>query len=87
MNTRIRYVKDASGNLVTKAPLLVGGDLLTVTLVPSDLSYVITNANNGQLVSQDAAVSMQMLKIKVKKELRSRGAVFNDEVRNRETLN
>jgi hypothetical protein len=26
---------------------------------------------------------MQMLKIKVKKELRSRGAVFNDEVRTR----
>ena len=83
MNTRIRYVKDNNGNLVTKAPLLVGGDLLTVTLVPGELSYVITNANNGQLVTQDGAISMQMLKIKVKKELRSRGAVFNDEVRTR----
>jgi len=86
MNTRIRYVKDSSGNLVTKAPLLVGGDLLTITLVPNELSYLITNANNGQLVTQDNAVSMQMLKIKVKKELRSRGAVFNDEVRSRETI-
>jgi hypothetical protein len=83
MSTRIRYVKNTEGNLVTKAPLLVAGDLLTVTLVPGELSYVITNANNGQLVTQDAAISMQMLKIKVKKELRSRGAVFNDEVRTR----
>jgi hypothetical protein len=85
MNTRIRYVKNSEGNLVTKTPVLVGGDLLTVTLLPSQLGYIITNANNGQLVTQDAAVSMQMLKIKVKKELRSRGAVFNDEVRTRES--
>ena len=81
MNTRIRYVKDLNNNLVTKAPLLVAGDLLTVTLVPEKLQYTITNANNGQLIKTDDAVSMQMLKIKVKKELRSRGAVFNDEVR------
>ena len=85
MSTRIRYVKNSEGNLVTKAPILVGGDLVTVTLVPSQLGYVITNANNGELVAQDGAVSMQMLKIKVKKELRSRGAVFNDEVRTRES--
>lgn len=83
MSTRIRYVKNSEGNLVTKSPILVGGDLVTVTLVPSQLGYIITNANNGQLVAQDAAISMQMLKIKVKKELRSRGAVFNDEVRTR----
>ena len=83
MSTRIRYVKNTDGNLVTKSPVLVGGDLLTVTLVPGELSYVITNANNGQLVTRDGAISMQMLKIKVKKELRSRGAVFNDEVRAR----
>lgn len=83
MSTRIRYVKNSEGNLVTKSPILVGGDLVTITLVPSQLGYIITNANNGQLVAQDAAISMQMLKIKVKKELRSRGAVFNDEVRTR----
>jgi hypothetical protein len=83
MSTRIRYVKNSEGNLVTKSPILVGGDLVTVTLVPSQLGYIITNANNGQLVAQDAAISMQMLKIKVKKELRSRGAVFSDEVRTR----
>lgn len=83
MSTRIRYVKNSEGNLVTKSPILVGGDLLTVTLIPSKLDFIITNANNGQLVAQDVAISMQMLKIKVKKELRSRGAVFNDEVRTR----
>lgn len=86
MTTRIRYVKDSNGNLVTKSPLLVGGDLLTVTLMPSSLGYAITNANNGQVVTSDTAVSMQMLKIKVKKELKSRGAVFNDEVRPRGRL-
>ena len=84
MITRIRYVKDSSGNLVTKSPILVGGDLLTVTLVPDKLEYVITNANNGQLVSANSAISMQMLKINVKRDHRSRGAVFNDEVRARE---
>lgn len=83
MNTRIRYVKDSNGNLVTKSPLLVGGDLLTVTLVPTDLTYLITNATSGRLITKDSAISMQMLKIRVKKELRSRGAVFNDEVRSR----
>jgi hypothetical protein len=83
MSTRIRYVKDANGNLITKNPLLVAGDLITVTLVPDKLQFTITNANNGQLIASDSAVSMQMLKIRVKKELRSRGAVFNDEVRTR----
>lgn len=83
MNTRIRYVKDLSGNLTTKDPLLIAGDLLKVTLVPSELRYVIVNSTNGQLVHTDNAVSLQMLKIKVKKELRSRGAVFNDEIRTR----
>jgi|LakMenEpi03Aug12_release.lakeMendotaPanAssembly.Ray.scaffolds.fasta_scaffold313938_1 hypothetical protein len=83
MSTRIRYVKDANGNLITKNPLLVAGDLIAVTLVPDKLQFTITNANNGQLIASDTAVSMQMLKIRVKKELRSRGAVFNDEVRTR----
>ena len=83
MSTRIRYVKDVNGNLVTKNPLLVAGDLIAVTLVPDKLQFTITNANNGQLIASDSAVSMQMLKIRVKKELRSRGAVFNDEVRTR----
>ena len=64
-------------------PLLVAGDLIAVTLVPDKLQFTITNANNGQLIASDTAVSMQMLKIRVKKELRSRGAVFNDEVRTR----
>jgi hypothetical protein len=83
MSTRIRYVKNSDGNLVTKSPLLVAGDLVTITIMPNDLGYVITDANNGQVIASDKAVSMQMLKIKVKKELRSRGAVFNDEVRTR----
>lgn len=83
MSTRIRYIKDANGNLITKSPLLVAGDLITVTLVPEKLQYTIANANNGQLIKSDEAVSLQMLKIKVKRELISRGAVFNDEVRSR----
>lgn len=83
MSTRIRYIKDTNGNLITKNPLLVAGDLIAVTLVPDKLQFTITNANNGQLIASDTAVSMQMLKIRVKKELRSRGAVFNDEVRTR----
>lgn len=83
LTTRIRYVADSNNNLVSKEPLLVAGELLTVTLVPSSLSYVITNSANGQLVTEGNAVSMQMLKITVKKDLRSRGAVFGDEVRNK----
>ena len=83
MSTRIRYIKDTNGNLITKNPLLVAGDLIAVTLVPDKLQFTITNANNGQLIASDTAVSMQMLKIRVNKELRSRGAVFNDEVRTR----
>jgi hypothetical protein len=85
MITRIRYNKDESGNLVTRAPLLVAGELLTVTLQPDTLTYLITNASNGQLVATDKAKSVQMLKINVKKQLRSRGAIFNDEVRSRGT--
>lgn len=85
MITRIRYNKDSNGNLVTRSPLLVAGELITVTLQPNTLTYLITNATNGQLIASDVATSMQMLKINVKKQLRSRGAVFNDEVRNRST--
>jgi hypothetical protein len=86
MVTRIRYVSLDNGNLVSKEPIVAGGEVLTVTLVPSTLTYVITNAANGAALEGGDAVSMQMLKIKVKKALRARGAVFGDEVRNREEL-
>jgi ABC-type oligopeptide transport system substrate-binding subunit len=83
MITRIRYTKDQNNNLVTRTPLLLAGELVNITLSPEHLSYVITNANDGRVVATDTAKSMQMLKINVKKQLRSRGAVFNDEVRTR----
>ena len=85
MATRIRYVKDSEGKLISKSPVVVGGDLLVITITPDKLQYTITEANSGRVVCSNDAVSMQMLKISVKKELRSRGAVFNDEVRSRST--
>jgi hypothetical protein len=83
MATRIRYVKDSEGRLVSKSPIVVGGDMLVITIAPDKLLYTITEANSGKVVCSSNATSMQMLKINVKKELRSRGAVFNDEVRSR----
>ena len=80
MITRIRYVSMENGNLVTKEPVVAGGDVLTVTLIPDNLSYTIANAANGAVIETGNAISMQMLKIKAKKALRSRGAVFGDEI-------
>lgn len=85
MKTRVRYVALDNGNLVSKEPIVAGGEILTVTLIPANLTYTVANAANGAVLETGDAVSMQMLKIKVKKALRSRGAVFGDEVRNRET--
>lgn len=85
MKTRLRYVTLDNGNLVSKEPIVAGGEVLAVTLIPSTLTYTIANAANGAVLETGDAVSMQMLKIKVKKALRSRGAVFGDEVRNRES--
>lgn len=82
--TRVRYVTMDNGNLVSKEPIVAGGDVLAVTLIPSTLTYTVANAANGAVLETGDAVSMQMLKIKVKKALRSRGAVFGDEVRNRD---
>ena len=84
MSTRIRYNKNSDGSLVTRSPVIVGADAVNVLLIPSELSYLITDATNGTTIAKGNAISMQMLKIRVKKELRSRGAVFNDEVRSRE---
>lgn len=85
MKTRLRYVTLDNGNLVSKEPIVAGGEVLAVTLIPTNLTYTIANAANGAVLETGDAVSMQMLKIKVKKALRSRGAVFGDEVRNRES--
>lgn len=85
MKTRVRYVALENGNMVSKQPIIAGGEVLAVTLMPSSLSYTIADATNGAVLETGEAVSMQMLKIKVKKALRSRGAVFGDEIRNRES--
>lgn len=87
MVTRLRYVSLDNGNMVSKEPIVASGDVLTVTLVPANLTYMIANAANGAVLETGEAVSMQMLKIKAKKALRSRGAVFGDEVRSREASN
>jgi len=85
MQTRIRYNKESNGNLVLRNPLVAGGDLLTVTLMPDQLGYVITDATSGSVVENGTATSLQMLKIRVKRSLISRGVVFSEEVRNRDT--
>ncbi len=85
MQTRIRYNKESNGNLVLRNPLVVGGDLLTVTLMPDQLGYVITDASSGSVVENGTATSLQMLKIRVKRSLISRGVVFSEEVRSRDT--
>lgn len=84
MVTRLRYVSLDNGNMISKEPVVANGDVLTVTLIPANLSYTIANAANGAVLETGEAVSMQMLKIKAKKALRLRGAVFSDEVRTRE---
>ena len=85
MVTRIRYNKDSNGNLVLRTPLVAGADLLTVTLIPSQLGYVITDTSTGSVVENGTAASLQMLKIKAKRALISRGVVFSEEVRQRDT--
>ena len=83
MVTRLRYVTLENGNMVSKEPIVASGDVLTVTLIPANLTYTIANAANGAVLDTGDAVSMQMLKIKAKRALRLRGAVFGDEVRSK----
>lgn len=86
MVTRLRYKKLTDGNLVTTNPVVAGTEVLTVTLNPERLAYSIVNNSNGIVIESGEAVSLQMLKIKVKRTLRGRGVVFGDEVRSKDQL-
>jgi len=86
MTTRIRYTKLENGNLELTQPIVAGTDLLSLTLIPSELRFVITDSQNGGVVETGEAVSLQMLKLKAKRTLMSRGVVFSEEVRSRKQM-
>lgn len=76
---RLRYTKNESGNLVTK-DILVGKDLVKVTLYTSEYRYEVTSST-GETVSQGTAANFQELKKQAKLSLKELGVSFDDEVR------
>lgn len=79
--TRIRYDRYAN-KLVNKEPVLLGTELIQVTLDLGTLTYEIKTIDTNRIVATGDATSAAYLKMKVKKLLRQLGVNFNDEIRN-----
>jgi hypothetical protein len=78
--TRIRYT-NVEGVLISK-PVIAGTEVLTVFIDLNNLTMDIRSANN-QTVTNGNAATVAKLKGMAKKELKSLGVIFNDEVRRR----
>lgn len=83
--TRIRYNKNEQGLLVS-APILAGTQLVQVELDVQNTRFRVLDATSGQPLHDETASSEQTLKIAAKRQLRSMGASFNDEVRNKQVV-
>lgn len=81
MNTRIRYVKDHAGNLVSTRIF----NNLQVFLNTSSLEFTLKDVRTGTSLATGTATSLNMLKIKAKDSLVSMGVSFEEESRQRVT--
>lgn len=80
--TRIRYERYGD-KLVNKEHIMLGKDLIQVTLDLVLYQYEIKTVDGGRIVATGNATSSAYLKMKVKKLLRELGVQFNDEIRNK----
>ena len=76
---RIRYTRNENGTLVSK-PIEASGEIYTVSLIPSELTFVVVNSL-GAIVAKDTATTLARTKIAAKKAMQSLGVSFFDELR------
>jgi len=79
--TRIRYSK--VNNFFVSKEILCGLDLVSITLDPSKMTYMVSKMSTGEVLVTGSAKNMSSLKLLAKKELKKLGVVFDDEVRNK----
>lgn len=90
--TRIRYKRnETTGNFHSKPIMIGNGALVVVSLIPgrsADISsgpeFVITNFDDGAVISSGLANTWANLMIDAKKELKALGVPFQDEVRGKD---
>ena len=70
-----------SGLLISK-PILAVHDMVTVSLNPSTMTMTVANSSN-EVVRSGTSKTLAGLKMLAKKELKSLGVVFSDEIRPR----
>ena len=83
MNKRIRYKKVEDTLVSVRDVSIDNGVKARVMLIPNDLTYFIHSVTNNEMLDSGSAISLQMLKIKVKQALVTMGAQFSEEKRNR----
>jgi hypothetical protein len=79
--TRIRYIKKET-TLVSTKPILCNNRFVTVTLDLDTMKYKLTDSTTNEVITQGVGADTATLKRNAKKDLRSIGATFLDEVRN-----
>jgi hypothetical protein len=85
MLTRLRYkTNEQTGNLHSKA-LLAGTRFIVVTIIPSSLTFLITDYNTSEVLLQQTAPTLNKLKAAAKGAVEDMGVVFQDEVRQKST--
>lgn len=83
--TRVRYTKTDFNNtvLVSVKPVLCNNRFVNVTIDTDKMKYKLVDATSNELITQGVGADTASLKRKAKQDLRTMGAVFLDEVRNK----
>lgn len=79
--TRIRYIKK-DGLLISVKPILCNNRFITVTIDTEKMRYKLTDATSNEVVAHGVGADTASMKRNAKRDLRSIGATFLDEVRN-----
>lgn len=83
MKTRIRYT-ETNGMLTSSVMSTTMNDVLTVTLLPSELKYTV--ASSTRVIAEGTGTSLVDLKKQAKKALRDNGASFLSELRKKKMV-
>jgi hypothetical protein len=78
--TRIVYKFNPATQFFESAPILCGHGMVIASY--KDLNWKLVSYDTGIIIVEKKSSSTHMLKKNIKKELISRGAIFDDEIRN-----
>lgn len=83
--TRIIYLKKEDGTLTNKYPMLLGTNFIKVVIDPSNLITAIYDQSD-EVLGHFTSTNLLALKMRTKRELRSLGVQFTDEVRHKKVV-